>query len=463
MRKCPVQCPEETDRELKNTLDRMRTRICELEKKVVTFDTAMVEKEELREQMNDVGNWVDQVTTKHKEMFAQLSANYDALYAKHQETNAIEAKLRCEKEKLKNDNDRVTEQMRSSKRNEQHLSAEIDKMERDTKRVKIQLCETQTEVNDLNNEITKIQCSINGKEESICAFRKQLDENRREYDRLRDAARRLECDLKRANEELASAKACSVRTEQKLTLERDTLSNELECKRRNQCDLQTTLDEQKCALRDQKSSICKLEAMVADLTAANERDRRDTVARVRELTEENCGIREETVRKTREIDELRRKNDCQASEMDEKKRQLSTLSCSVDEMRCAVEKIKQSMRSKVRRLESNTQALECKMKSRCAKIAELDRETCDLRNQVEQQSYDVCHVQKITPVDRCPCPAEPCDDVHAILEKYSSNNNNNNNNECDDGSDDTEQMVCEIQGLNKQLSALKDAVVCGQK
>lgn len=111
-------------RELKDKACSQEEQIYKFREKLVTYDKVITEKEELQCELNDLKRWMEDVKCKEQQINADLMNSLDCQSKKLKKSEASESQLRTEKNRLLDFNDRMTEQIKKLKQNEQkHLTS----------------------------------------------------------------------------------------------------------------------------------------------------------------------------------------------------------------------------------------------------------------------------------------------------------------------------------------------------
>lgn len=259
---------------------------------------------------------------------------------------------------------------------------------------------------------TKAKCS----EEEICNLSKKLDECVTERNQSIEAITSMAMDLKCMTSKLSDTESHLAFIEEKFTLERDTL-------KQNLCELENQYEEANCKISDSKQKIKIITMSLKELNEASERSHCEMKNQIKELREEICSKEEDICNLKKKIDELQRENEFNVMEINELRNKL-----------CKKENQFNDSKSL---MECNTICPTIKPKCKSCCCSETPKSNTCGSNSLDTTSDTCCSITK---------------HIKAISQKYASKGSVSNNS-C--VTVDLKKLQSDIENLKTDISQIK--------
>lgn len=226
-------------------------------------------------------------------------------------------------------------------------------------------------------------------------------------DQQNEAIKNLKSEVECINEELAATKSRKTLTEQKLKVEKDTLSNELEIKNHKFHVMEIEYNHNKRIIDDEKLKTKKLDNLIVKLKETNKKNVQDMNTMIQKLKEENCTKENNLHCMEDKFEEQQQVNKCMASEIKLLKKQLIAHQCLLEKMKQSAEIVKKQNNTMCEKFEKDLNSGKCDVQQKINKVEVLERQVCELKNKIKELQ-----------LQKCPGPANSC--LPSLSSKHST-------------------------------------------
>lgn len=185
-------------------------------------------------------------------------------------------------------------------------------------------------MDDTNCMAVQLKMNLKSNEDELCDVRRQLEYRIKECDRLNEMNEILDKDFKCIKMKLAEVKECAAQVEENLTLERETLSNELKIKDKILSEIEVQYDKAKCEINGEKHKVKQLTEKLAKVFKDKGYNQIELKNEMMMLKKENCSKEDDIRNLKKKIEKLQQKNKCNVMEINSQKIQLEERECQLN-------------------------------------------------------------------------------------------------------------------------------------
>lgn len=250
----------------------------------------------------------------------------------------------------------------------------------------------QSKVVEIGCVLERLRTTLKCTDEQYCNLQCEYNACKSKRDRLKDTCKNLDIELECKKSDVMSAKLKVKQMEDRLTLENDTLSNELEIIYQKLRVMEIEYNDANRTIIYNKCNIKNLEMLIVMLRETSEKTRCELNLKIQKFKKELCAKIEYEICMKKQIAELQRQNGCLEIDIRSLKKQNHENECLLEKMKhsnAMLEEIKNNMYGQ---LEREKNSLIDNVKCQQRKITDLEQQTCCLQEKVKEQEIIKCRI-----------------------------------------------------------------------
>lgn len=178
-------------------------------------------------------------------------------------------------------------------------------------------------MDEKNCEVEQLRVNLKSSQDKLLDVLRELECRTKERDQLNE-------DFKCIQIKLAEVKECAARTKENLTLELETLSNDLKNKSNILNEMDVQYNKVKCEINSEKYTVRQLTENLAKFKKEKEYDEIELKNEIVRLKKENCLKKDDIHNLKKKIEKLNQKNRCHVLEINSLKLELEEMKCQLN-------------------------------------------------------------------------------------------------------------------------------------